>query len=107
MYKQGLALADSVQTDWNRKEFYAGLYKLYQRQKRYAESVNYMEKYIQEADSAVKRRQKKEITELRIKYETAVKEKIIAKNEQQILISPCLNFIQRCWQSGSRRSIRS
>lgn len=84
LYKQGLALADSVQTDWNRKEFYAGLYKLYQRQKRYAESVNYMEKYIQEADSAVKRRQKKEITELRIKYETAVKEKIIAKNEQQI-----------------------
>lgn len=34
LYKQGLALADSVQTDWNRKEFYAGLYKLYQRQKR-------------------------------------------------------------------------
>lgn len=80
-YLEGLSLADSVQTDWNRKGFYSGLYELYRKQRRYAEAVYYMDKYISETDSVTRQRQKKDITELRIKYETAVKEKIIAQNE--------------------------
>lgn len=84
MYLKGLSLADSAQTHWNRKDFYDGLYKLYCKQKRYVEAIDYMEKYIQETDSVTRKRQKKEITELRIKYETAVKEKIIARNERKL-----------------------
>lgn len=84
MYLKGLSLADSAHTHWNRKDFYDGLYKLYRKQKRYAEAIDYMEKYIQESDSVTRMRQKKEITELRIKYETAVKEKIIARNERKL-----------------------
>lgn len=84
LYLKGLSLADSANTHWNRKDFYAGLYKLYRQQKRYAEAIDYMDKYIQETDSVTRKRQKKEITELRIKYETAVKEKIIASNEQKL-----------------------
>lgn len=84
MYMKGLSLADSAQTHWNRKDFYEGLYKLYRKQKRYTEAIDYMDKYIQETDSITRKRQKKEITELRIKYETAVKEKIIAKNERKL-----------------------
>lgn len=83
-YLEGLSLADSAKTHWNRKDFYANLSQLYRKQKRYVEAIEYMDKYITETDSIAQKKQKKEITELRIKYETAVKEKIIAENERQI-----------------------
>lgn len=84
IYRQGLRLADSANTRWNRKSFYYGLYDLLKKEKNYPEAIQYMDYYITEADSIADERQRKDLIELRIKYETAVKERIIEEKEKKI-----------------------
>lgn len=84
IFRQGIRLADSANTRWNKKNFYYGLYELLKKEKKYPEAIEYMDAYIQEADSIAEERQRKDLIELRIKYETAVKEKIIEENEKKI-----------------------
>lgn len=84
IFRKGLQLADSANTRWNRKSFYYGLYDLLKKEKRYPEAIAIMDSYIQEADSIADERQRKDLIELRIKYETAVKERIIEENEKKI-----------------------
>lgn len=82
--RKGLQLADSAQTRWNRKSFYYGLYDLMKKEKRYQEAIACMDNYMHEADSTAAERQRKDLIELRIKYETAVKERTIEENEKKI-----------------------
>lgn len=84
IYLKGLAMMDSVGTRWNRKSFYYELYGLYKEEGRFREAMNYMESYMAESDSIAQERQKKDLLEMRIKYETAVKEKIIAEQNERI-----------------------
>lgn len=84
MYRRGMHLADSAGTRWNKKSFCSGLYSLLKEQGRYPEALEVMDSYISEADSIAAERQRKDLIELRIKYETAVKENIIKENEKKI-----------------------
>lgn len=84
LLRQGLARADSIGTRWNRKSIYHELYRLLKEENRLAEATTMMDAYIREADSIAGARQRKELIELRVRYETAVKERIIEKNERMI-----------------------
>lgn len=84
LYQKGLALSDSAGTRWNRKSFYQHLYILYKEAGRYPEAIEYLEAYVAESDSVAASRQKKDLLEMRVRYETAVKEKIIAQQNERL-----------------------
>lgn len=84
LYRRGIQMADSAHTSWNRHNFYLGLYRTLHKQGRYQEAINWLLRYTETADSIRNERMKRDITELKIKYETAVKEKTIEENEKMI-----------------------
>lgn len=84
IFLRGLYIADSTNTRWNRKSFYYGMYDLLKKQNDYYDAIQYADFYIKETDSIAEQRQRKDLIELRIKYETAVKEKTIKENEKKI-----------------------
>lgn len=84
IYRRGISLADSASTRWNLRDLYHGLYRLLVKHGKYQEAISVMESYIDESETVAKERQRKDLIELRIKYETAVKEKIIEENERKL-----------------------
>lgn len=84
LFRKGLAVSDSAGTRWNRRSFYLELYELYKETGRYDKAVDYIEAYVAESDSVAAARQKKDLLEMRVRYETAVKEKIIAQQNERL-----------------------
>lgn len=86
MYKRGLVISESAGTKWNRRAFYYELYELYKDTEKYKKAIDYLEAYVAESDSVAVSRQKKDLLEMRVRYETVVKEKIIAEQNERLSI---------------------
>lgn len=84
LYMHGIRLADSAGSNWNRRYFYEGMYRASRKSGNYQEAMDWLVKYVNDADSVRNERLRKDIAELSIRYETAVKEKIISDKEAEL-----------------------
>lgn len=85
IYKRGISISDSLNNRWNISYFYRGISDVKRMKGDLQGALKYLEIYTAEKDSIIYERQRKDILDLRIKYETAKKELTIQENEKLIV----------------------